>query len=82
MEKEMNDQHDSYTSWKLANPDTILLAEVSMNGDSVLFDYYDKGVKKFKSVGVDTLILILNLQDEKEQDRYHYVPKKRRISNE
>jgi hypothetical protein len=81
MEQIMPDQYDSYTSDRMANPiepNQINLAEVSMNGNFVLFDYYDNGENKFRTVDAETLIQVFNLQDDKAQDPHHYVPKKKR----
>lgn len=63
------------------NLDTIQLAEVSTNGDSVLFDYTQNGEKKSISIDTETLMIIFNLHNDTEQDPYHYVKVKDRKNN-
>ena len=74
----MPDQYDSYTSDMLANPDQITNVEISANQKYVTFDYIVKNEAKTKTLDQKTLMFMFELQDDKAQDPYHYVPKKKR----
>jgi hypothetical protein len=62
----------------LANPDQITNVEISANQKYVTFDYIVKNEAKTKTLDQETLMFMFELQDDKEQDPHHYVPKKKR----